>query len=102
MKLSWNCDAKLLKIQTLTVSLLVLQACEGSIQSSTEPPFLVDAPAELQAPCEKPVRLPERVLSREEVEFFWLNDREALIRCGFQKDELLAFYLDRDARIRDD
>lgn len=84
----------------LTGLLFLLQACAASIQSSTEPPRLAEAPSELTGACATPVRLPERELSQAEVEEFWLRDRQALIDCGLTKEALLAFYQNRDALLR--
>lgn len=84
----------------LIVPLSILGACAASIQSSTEPPRLVDAPARLQEACAKPLRLPDRELSQSEVEEYWLRDRQALIDCGLTKQALLDYYLNRDSLLR--
>lgn len=78
----------------------LLLGCAASIQSSTEPPRLADAPAALAARCATPVRLPERELTQAEVEEYWLRDRQALIECGVSKDALLRYYQNRDALLR--
>lgn len=79
---------------------LVLAACAGSIQSSTEPPVLEEAPSELTGNCPQPVILPERMLMQAEVEEFWLRDRVALIDCGARKAALESYYARRDEAIR--
>jgi len=85
----------------LIVPLSILGACAASIQSSTEPPRLVDAPARLQEACAKPLRLPDRELTQADVEKYWLRDRQALLACGMTKQALLDYYLNRDALLRD-
>jgi hypothetical protein len=40
------------------------------------------APGDLDKPCERPQRLPERDLSAGEVERFWGRDRASLAACG--------------------
>lgn len=82
----------------LVGSLSVLVACTESI-GSVEPPILSDPPDKLVRPCARPGVLPDRELTQAEVEFFWINDRERLIRCGLRLRDLIAFYQDRDARI---
>ena len=89
-----------LKILMLPVPLLALAACEGSIQSSTEPPRLEPAPDQLTEVCVQPVRLPDRALSQAEVEALWLRDRRALIECGLTKSAVVAFYVTRDALLK--
>ena len=64
--------------------LWVLTACTGS--TDAEPPV----PPSLLAPCAAPHALPERALSRAEVEVFWGRDRTALRRCGEQIAALAA------------
>lgn len=82
----------------LSAALSVLIACSDSI-GSVEPPLLSPPPARLTRSCEKPVLLPEGDLTQAEVEFFWINDRENLIRCGLQLNELIEFYRNRDKGI---
>lgn len=82
----------------LIAVLSTLTACGGSI-GSVEPPKLTPPPAGLTDPCQRPSLLPDRELTQEEVEFFWINDRERLVRCGYQLQQLVDFYKDRDGRI---
>lgn len=77
---------------------LGLTACAGSI-GSVEPPILQAAPEELTKPCERPVELPVRELTQLEVEAYWIQDRENLIRCGYSFQQLQDYYLDRDNRV---
>ena len=82
----------------LIVPLSVLVACSDSI-GSVEPPDLAPAPEELTVLCEQPVLLPERILTQEEVENYWVQDRSNLMRCGQYKELLEEFYVDRDQKI---
>lgn len=94
----WNSNVKRSKTLTLIALPLALGACSGSI-GSVEPPKLSPPPAELIEPCERPVLLPERILTQSEVEALWIRDRANLIECGQYKDLLQEFYQDRDSRI---
>lgn len=82
----------------LIVALSMLTACGESI-GSVEPPKLSSPPLGLTGPCARPIDLPDRELTQKEVEFYWINDRENLIRCGLQLQDLIAFYEDRDGRL---
>lgn len=82
----------------LIAALSILAACSESI-GSVEPPKLSSPPLGLTDPCARPVDLPDRDLTQKEVEFYWINDRENLIRCGLQLQDLIAFYEDRDRRL---
>jgi hypothetical protein len=82
------------------IALSMLTACAGSI-GSVEPPLLGDPPPKLTTECAKPSLLPERELTQKEVEFYWINDRENLIRCGIQLADLVSFYRDRDGALTD-
>ncbi len=55
---------------------LVLTACAAS--TVAEPRL----PPSLTAPCAAPQTLPERALTRAEVEVLWGRDRGALRSCG--------------------
>lgn len=92
---------KRLKTLTLIAALSALAACSGSI-GSVEPPILADPPEDLTRSCERPVLLPDRDLTQREVEMFWINDRENLIRCGLRLQELIEFYNNRDKGITDE
>jgi hypothetical protein len=66
---------------------LVLTACGGSNFAEFE-----KAPPELTAPCQLPVRLPERSLSQAETEVFWGRDRAALRACA-ERHNLLVLHV---------
>jgi len=80
----------------LVGSLLALTACAASIKSIDGPPRLDSIPAELTNKCANPVELPDRPLTQEEVEMYWLNDRANLVACGLSRDAILKYYSDRD------
>ena len=82
----------------LIVPLLILTAC-GVLIGSIEAPILVDPPTGLIQSCERPVVLPDRGLTQAEVEVFWIKDRENLVRCDLQLQELIDFYSTRDKGI---
>lgn len=75
--------------------LLALTACADSI-GSVEPPKLIPAPVALTTSCERPVQLPESVLTQADVESFWLRDRAELVTCGERLEALRDFYISRD------
>lgn len=78
--------------------LLVLTACEGSIRSSKAP--IIASPGDnLIRPCQRPVSLPDRALTQEEVESYWIRDRANLIACGKQLQSLSEFIKKRDIQI---
>lgn len=63
----------------LLISASMLTACGGSTLSAK-------VPLELNAPkrpvgCEEPVGIPDRDLSRAEVEKLWARDRVRLVAC---------------------
>ena len=97
MRQSNDWSGKLTSFLLRTAPLSVLTACASSIQSSSEPPRLNEAPAELTRICAQPVPLPERELTEAAVIELWLRDREALIECGVTKAALLRYYRTRDA-----
>ncbi len=79
--------------------LLVLTACADSIKSIDGPPQLDPIPENLTNRCARPVVLPDRELTQEEVEMYWLNDRANLVACGLSRDAILEYYRKRDALI---
>ena len=85
----------------LLVLPLTLTACGGLIKlvGVTNPPILVDPPVILVQSCKEPILLPDRGLTQAEVESYWINDRENLIRCDLQLQELIEFYSVRDKGI---
>ncbi len=82
----------------LVAALSILTACSESI-GSVEPPRLDPPPSGLIEACQRPIVLPDRELTQGEVEFFWINDRERLIRCGYKLQQLIEYYADRDRRL---
>lgn len=54
-------------------------------------PDIPAPPAALVAPCERPVRLPDRGMSQSEVETAWRRDRIALADCGDRLEGLAGF-----------
>jgi hypothetical protein len=78
-------------VMTAAVALLALQAC-ASIPSGRVQIDLADPPPRIAARCDNPVQLPERDLSRVEVEKLWARDISALVRCGLTKQQLHQFY----------
>lgn len=61
----------------LTLSACLCLASCGLISVEKPKP-----PPSLLVPCDRPVRLPERGLSDQEVEILWGRDRDALNACG--------------------
>lgn len=78
------------------LSAWVLTACADSISAIDQAPVLKAPPEELTLACDKPVKLPQRALTRSEVEILWRSDREALTQCGLEKEALVEFYANRD------
>jgi len=66
------------RILTLVGLPLALTACAASTAGNPH----ISPPPSLLAPCDKPVRLPERALTQAEAETLWGRDRAALRRCG--------------------
>ena len=64
----------------------LLSAC-GLRSGSTASP---DIPPSLTQPCAKAVSVPERDLTRGEVETLWLTDRRALAACRSRHSGLVA------------
>lgn len=65
---------------------------------SIEPPTLAQPPAELTAPCNRPVRLPKgRDFTQAETEAHWGRDRRNLVDCSKRHDLVTTFYRERDA-----
>lgn len=75
----------------LAASVCLLQACAASPSSSVG----VDLPAlpsRLVSVSCKPVVLPDRDVTRAEVEKLWARDRARLSACGYSLGGLIAFY----------
>ena len=73
------CPKKQTKILMLTVLLLTLTGCVGSVKST---PTRIDLPPELSAACDAPVQLGEDELTQSRVETLWEQDRGALVECA--------------------
>ncbi len=74
----------------LTVPLLALTACAGSIPSTDR--LRLDPPeASLTQPCSAATRLPDRTLTQAEVEAFWIRDRQRLAQCRSRHGGLAAW-----------
>ena len=65
-----------IQYKPLLVIALILAGCSSSYVEKPKPP------PSLLVPCDRPVRLPERGLSDQEVEILWGRDRDALNACG--------------------
>ena len=89
--------SKLLKIVMLSLSVLALQACAVSTPTVLIKPNLSPAPAINQ--CFKPVKLPSRDLTQQEVENYWGRDRIHLIQCRKSMKIIQKFYQERDGAL---
>lgn len=49
--------------------------------------------------CKDPVVLPNRALTQQEVEKYWLEDRKNLKLCKVEKNGLVEFYTYRDEEL---
>lgn len=76
----------------------MLAGCAASTPSASAGLRLPALPAGV-ARCERPLALPDRALSRAEVEQLWARDRAALSRCGLSLAAVLAFYEDLGQRL---
>lgn len=56
-----------------------------------------NAPGDLDKPCERPARLPERDLGAGETERLWGRDRAALVECGDRHAANVRWRQKRDA-----
>jgi hypothetical protein len=55
------------------------------------------APGDLDQPCDRPAKLPERALAAGEVERLWGHDRVALSTCGDRHAAAVRWREQRDA-----
>lgn len=77
----------------------LLAACAVSPPSSSVGVDLPALPSRLiQTSC-KPTLLPDRALSRAEVEKLWARDRARLVACGYSLGGIIAFYTDLRLRL---
>jgi hypothetical protein len=71
-----------------------LQACAVSKPSGSVGVDLPALPSRfIQTSC-TPGALPDRALTRAEVEKLWARDRAKLAKCGYSLGGLIAFYTD--------
>jgi hypothetical protein len=82
----------------LLTALSALTACGGST-AYTEGPRLARADHAITRPCDPPVKIPERDLTRAQVERYWSIDRARLVRCRGEKHELVRYYDDLFRRL---
>ena len=71
------------------ISVLVLTGCGGSM------PLIRSAD-----PCAKPVQIPVRWLSDQEVELLWAKDRKALLDCGDKVETLSGRAPDKQRKVK--
>lgn len=62
-------------------AVLALAACSVSTPSAEARINLAPLPAQVSAPCNDPVLLPEVKLDQEQTEKFWRQDRMSLVNC---------------------
>jgi hypothetical protein len=55
---------------------------QGPIDLSPGKPIIGNIDSSLLKKCNLPVQIPERVLTRAEVEYYWSVDRESLLICA--------------------
>jgi hypothetical protein len=70
----------------------VLAACAASPPSSSVGVDLPALPGRFVTTSCRPGALPDRALTRAEVEKLWARDRSTLSRCGVSLRGLVAFY----------
>lgn len=70
---------------------LALTGC-AAFRPSTEAPIVLATLPEQVKSCADPVPLPDRALSRAEVESLWAHDRVALAKCGLSLNALVTHY----------
>lgn len=77
----------------------MLQACAVSPPSSSVGVDLPALPSRLVTTSCAPTTLPDRALTRAEVEKLWARDRAKLVKCGYSLGGLIAFYTDLQVRL---
>ena len=80
------------------ISASILSGCGDSIKS-IEPPKLEPVPEELARDCQRPIRLPDKNLTKGEVVSYWAEDRGRLVTCADRHVAVVFYYKDRDAKI---
>jgi len=77
----------------------MLTACAASPVSSSVGIFLPDLPTKYIKTSCVPVVLPDKALTKAEVEKLWARDRATLVKCGYSLGGLTAFYVDLAHRL---
>lgn len=77
----------------------MLTACAGSTPSTRATIDLPPLPARLVSVSCTPTTLPEKALTKAEVEKLWARDRARLEKCGYTVGGLIAFYQDLKLRL---
>lgn len=92
---------RLIKIPMLVSLLFALPACSASTRYVSPPPAprLAQPDSALIKDCDRPVDVGNKVLTQEQAESFWIDDRKALVECRRSKSALRDFYADRDSRL---
>ena len=94
-----------LTLPTIALVSIALASCASTgspDRSETEPvkelaSSEAQAPRDLDKPCRRPTKLPERALSGGETERYWGQDRAALDACGDRHDANVRWRRRRDA-----
>jgi hypothetical protein len=77
----------------------LIQACAVSPPSSRALIDLPDLPSRYLTTSCTPAVLPDRALTKAEVEKLWARDRARLVKCGYSLGGLVAFYTDLRVRL---
>lgn len=77
----------------------MLQACAVSKPSTSVGVDLPALPSRYLTTSCAPVALPDRALTRAEVEKLWARDRAKLVKCGYSLGGLISFYTDLQVRL---
>lgn len=75
-----------------------LTACAVSTPSASVGVHLPALPAALISVSCQPSTLPEKPLTKAEVEKLWARDRARLVKCGYTVGGLISFYQDLSRR----
>ena len=77
----------------------MLTACAASPVSSSVGIFLPALPTKFTQTTCAPSTLPNKALTKAEVEKLWARDRATLVKCGYSLGGLTAFYVDLSHRL---
>lgn len=83
----------------LTACIFLLSGCALSSPSSSVGIDLPALPSRYLTVSCKPTALPDRALTRAEVEKLWGRDRVALSKCGYSLGGLIGFYTELKVRL---